>query len=216
MPIRIRSDAQTQVGPEKVRKMRITGGVGKGTAILPFMVISALAVSLCLGQTANKPVVATVVDKDGNRYTVTGLTAKYAGNLVRSFHPESGVNASVPSRSVASLYVNIDIEEGAVTATENREFPFSSLRRLVYEREQKGSEIVRIEATDGSKLVLSRGVLEETDTSGQKRTTKITRYVLMTEDKCFLSGFAGRSKIASGQEGDFWLLDSNIRSIEFQ
>ena len=175
--------------------------------LAPIVVLGGvLVIAVWTGQTAEKAIVATLVDTEGKSYSVTALQAKYT--------PGGQWIGGRPTTLAASLHLKLYMVEGRVTTTEQQEFPFSSIRRLVFDRPKSG-EVVRIELVNGAQIVLTDHAFEKIEVDGRKRTVQVDSWSFNTGDRG-IDGFRGRSKTQSGKEGEFWIDYQETRSIEFR
>jgi hypothetical protein len=134
----------------------------------------AIATTTPMPTISPTPPIATVVATDGKTYKVTNLTAKYtAGGMWIG---------STPTSYIESLLIVLTFVNDRVTATEEINIPFASMRRLMF----KGASVpenlkavfgkeepIRIEMRDGSFKLLSTSLLVEISAEGTE-TKRIT------------------------------------------
>jgi hypothetical protein len=154
---------------------------------------------------------AVVTDREGKSSEVSDLTAVYAA---------AGYIMGPEPKRAKSILVVLSFHEGRVWTHEELSYSFDSIRSIEFD-----DHPTRIERRDGSKVLLfwdtkmNKLVLTDTDAAGNvKRTVcdEVHFFAGVAETHPFtLVAFAGRGRSASGREGAFYILESDVRRIEF-
>jgi len=196
---------------------------------------SPLAYSLCLmafllfiGSTNtladDQKSVANVKDTEGKTYKVQSLHAKYrAGGSWLGRRPEE---------TSSSLKIVFSMTKDRVETTEEVEFEFAKLRRIVLKNadipaeikptlNNSGRENIRIERRDGTVILLGNLAMIEVDANGKQiKRTDFNSYSFKAGEiqgqYITLDGFGGHSRTSDGKEGDFWITEWETASIEFE
>ena len=168
------------------------------------------------------PLTATVLATDGKMYEVATLAAEYRA--------EGMWIGSTPTRIRKSLSVVLYITRDRISTTDHLEYPFASMRRIVFREASIPEDLkavfgeekpILIEMRDGSVILLSQTLLIEMNADGQQtRRVDMEYYVFEAGEtqgmKITLREFTGRAKTESGQEGDFQISRIEVESIEWK
>lgn len=167
---------------------------------------------------------ATITDIDGKSYTVTNLLAKYSAGGSWLGGP--------PTISKEILTIEYAKAEGRATIYEKSDYPFASMRRIVFKDvdipetykesfKDGNSSIIRIDLKNGCSMLIGNKLLIEIDVKGnQTKSIIINDYDFKCGEQqgqsITLDGFKGNRKSSANKMSDFWISYGDVKSIEFK